>query len=58
MRDALIEKSDIQLKMKMRVDELTKKYEAKIDKLVNRRVREKKQQEEYYKYFLYSISFW
>ena len=36
--------------MKMRVDELTKKYEAKIDKLVNRRVREKKQQEEYVKY--------
>ncbi len=50
LRDALIEKSDIQLKMKMRVDELTKKYEAKIDKLVNRRVREKKQQEEYVKY--------
>jgi WD40 repeat protein len=50
LRDALIEKSDIELKMKMKVDELTKKYEAKIDKLVNRRVREKKQQEEYVKY--------
>ena len=47
--ECLIEKSDIELKMKMKVDELTKTYEAKIEKVVKRR-EEKKQHDEYVKY--------
>jgi cilia- and flagella-associated protein 57 len=50
LRDALIDKSDLEMKLRLEISELKQTYEARIEKLEAKSKREKKQQDEYAAY--------